>query len=61
MTNQVIPDAAVYELVDWTPARHPAIPLSPKMNRHKRRTAAWMCNMKLRRIGTTYIHNGGKP
>lgn len=50
-----------YELVDWTPAKHPPILLSKRMNRYRRRTAALMCNMQLRKVGARYIHKGGKP
>ena len=50
-----------WELVDWTPAKHPPIQLRPRMNKRARRTAAWMCNMHLRKVGKKYIHNGRKP
>lgn len=49
------------ELVDWTPSKHPPIPLAAHLSRRRRRTAALMCNMHLRKIGTKYIHNGRKP
>ena len=50
-----------YELVDWTPAKHPPILLAERLNKYRRRKAAWMCNMTLRKVGTRYIHKGRKP
>lgn len=50
-----------WELVDWTPAKHPPILLDARLHRHRRRTAALMTNMHLRKVGTRYIHKGRKP
>ncbi|WP_309073248.1 hypothetical protein [Paenarthrobacter sp.] len=49
-----------YEFVDWTPAKHPAITVDPKWTPRARRNLAFLLNMKLRKVGTKYIHNGGK-
>jgi hypothetical protein len=54
-------DTARWELVDWTPAKHPPIRLSERICRRSRRSHAFKCNMILRRVGATYIHNGRKP
>lgn len=50
-----------YELVDWSPERCGPIPLPAKWGRHKRREWAFKCNMRIRKVGTIYIHNGRKP
>lgn len=50
-----------YELVDWTPSNHPPIPLKENLTMRRRRDMAFLTNMRLRKTGTTYIHNGGKP
>jgi hypothetical protein len=50
-----------YELVDWTPAKHPPIPLKANLTMRRRRDMAFLTNMHLRKTGTTYIHNGRSP
>jgi hypothetical protein len=54
-------NTARWELVDWTPAKHPPILLAEHLTMRRRRTAAWMCNMHLRKVGTRYLHKGRKP
>lgn len=49
-----------YELVDWTPSKHPAMPVPSRMKPQERRNLAFLVNMELRKTGTKYIHNGGK-
>jgi len=50
-----------YELVDWTPERHPRILLARACSPRRRRSLAFLTNMELRKVGTMYINNGRKP